>query len=119
MMSIQRECAFVIQNRAPEISHPEVSVAEIVKQICAPFSRADECFITIDRLLKMASRIVRVCFSKRRIRLRKCQRNNKCANRRTAKSDNQLFHTRKFSISSSTSQRFSGEIVPAPLGRPL
>src|SRR5260370_13163327 len=117
MMSIQRECAFVIQNRVPEISHPEVSVAEIVKQICAPFSRADECFITIDCLLKMASRIIHICFDKSRARLRKCRRSNKCASHRAAKSDNQMFHTRKFSISSSTSRRFFKEFVTVPFLR--
>ncbi len=73
MMPIKRQRAFVIQNRITEVSHAEVSVAEIVKQVGAPLPRANEYFITVDRLLKMTGRIILVRFGKFRVRLRECR----------------------------------------------
>src|SRR5437762_3348106 len=55
------------------------------------------------------------------LRLRECRRGNKGADHRATKIDQKFsaFHTCKSSINSSTSRRFSGEILPEPLWAPL
>src|ERR1700757_5023121 len=148
MMPLQREGTLVIQNRTSKIARAKVGVTEIVKYIRARLPRANEFLITGDRVLEMTLGKLFVCLCKLGIRLREgwcghekreCRRNNctvggsrppgampkawrlrrsifielgeldpPCAS----------FHFR-FSINSSTSRRFSGEILPGPLWAPL
>src|SRR5206468_495691 len=64
MMSLQGERAFVIQNRAAKIARPEISIAEIVKQSCAPLCCTNERLVTGDRFREMTLRILLVCLLK-------------------------------------------------------
>src|SRR5262249_4568340 len=61
MMSLQGERSLVIQNRTAKIASPEISIAQIIKQICAPLPRPNECLVTGDRFREMALRIFLVC----------------------------------------------------------
>ena len=63
MMLVQRESAFVIQDRAAKIVRAKVGVSEIVKQICVPLTCSNERFITGDRFFEIALRefLVRFC----------------------------------------------------------
>ena len=71
MVPLQHKCAFVIQNRASKVARPEVGVSEIVKYICAPLSRANQCLVAGDRFLEMALGEFLVCFRKFGVGLRK------------------------------------------------
>src|SRR4029077_14846511 len=70
MMPLQRERTLVIQNRAPKVARAEVSVAEIVKYVCAPLSGANQGLVARDRFLEMALGEFLVCFRKFGVGLR-------------------------------------------------
>ena len=67
MMRIERERAFVIQNRLPEISEAEPRIAQIVEQIGAPLPGIDEILVTINRLLETSFAVILVRLGKCRI----------------------------------------------------
>src|SRR5438046_8725409 len=138
MMSVQSERALVIQNRAPKILCPEICVAEVVEQIWVPLACANQRLVSGYSFLKMSlgKCLVRLC--KIRIRLGQPRGSHNQANHRAgnvarasslASQDDfasgdacatMFAHIHpKFSISSSTSRRFSGEILPGPLCVPL
>src|SRR4029077_1328224 len=62
MMSLQGERPLIIQDRVAKIACPEISVAEIVKQICAPLSCTNECLVTGDGFFEVSLRVFLVCF---------------------------------------------------------
>ena len=64
MMLVQRECAFVIQNRATKIARAKIGVSQIVKQICVPLTCANQRLVTGDRFFEMTLRVFLVRFCK-------------------------------------------------------
>jgi hypothetical protein len=70
MMSIQDERAFIIQDGSSKVAGVEISVPEIVEQICAPHAFVGERFVTIDCFLEMTRRIFLVRLRKLQLRLR-------------------------------------------------
>ena len=65
MMRVERDRAFVVQDRLPEIPETEPRVAQIVEQIGAP-CRNNEILVTVDRLLETSFAIVLIRLGERR-----------------------------------------------------
>src|SRR5207249_6758125 len=101
----------------PKVADAKISIAEIVKQICAPLSCTNECLVPGDRFLEMALGVLLICFCE----VAFCLRKRRYCRYGAAKDCNKTgghFHL-KFSINSSTSRRLSGETLPGPLCAPL
>src|ERR1700730_1997605 len=70
MAWIERKVPLVIQNRVAEVAGAEISVAQIVEQICAPLTGVNERFVISDCFLELTLRIFFIRFRERRVGLR-------------------------------------------------
>src|SRR6476660_9699019 len=118
MMWLQGQRSFVIQDRPSKVARAEVSIAEIVKYVCAPLACANQRLVARDRFLKMTLGKLLVCLWEVGVGLRLQHRRSRERTKNECNQGDAAFHF-KFSINSSTSRRFSGEIVAGPLCTPL
>src|SRR4029453_5086407 len=143
MMSFQREPPLIIQDCSSKIARAKISIANIVKNVCAPLSGADKRFVAGDCFLEIVLRVALVRLCKFRVRFREYGRyRHRDCECRASESENvaqasslaclenfangnaceTIFlraHARKVSMNSSTSRRISGESFSDPLCAPL